>query len=264
MVYVALVAVGSVLAGLERLPGLRFRRAPLLRPLFASDVVYLLTGFVAGTSLAIAYVVAGSAALGALGIPRLADFDPPLWLGTVVSLLLLDLGNYVAHWAMHRWDALWEIHKAHHSSAHLDWLATFRSHVLEQTLRRLVAPLGLIVLGVPIDAVVVAATIFNAWATLIHSNLRLPGGALEAIVVTPRLHRIHHDPGTTDRNFGTLLTVWDRLFRGRFVTHDVADDVRFGVPGEVATYPQGWGAQLVEPLRRLVGARPVPAAVATE
>lgn len=251
MVHAVFLVSGLVLAVLERLPGLRWRRAPLFRAFFASDLCYLLTGFVAGTSLATAYVVSASAMLGSLGAPRLADLHPPLWLGATVALLSLDAGNYVAHWLMHRYDALWEIHKVHHSSTSLDWLATFRSHILEQVLRRLLAPLVLIVVGLPIDATIVGASMFNAWAMLIHSNLCLDLRAVESVLVTPRLHRVHHDPATTHRNFGTFLTLWDRLLRGTFVTRDVADDVTFGVPGEVHTYPQGWRLQLVAPLGRL-------------
>ena len=254
MVYAVFVVSGLVLASLERLPGMRFRRAPLFRSLFGTDLVYLFTGFVAGTSVATAYVVAASALLGDLGVARMADIHPPLWLGATIALVSLDAGNYAAHWLMHRVDALWEIHKVHHSSPTLDWLATFRSHILEQVLRRLLAPLALIVLGLPLDATIVGASLFNAWAMFIHANLRLELRALEPVLVTPRLHRIHHDPATSHRNFGTFLTLWDRLLRGRFATSDVVPEVRFGVPGEIDTYPQGWWPQLLEPARRMTGA----------
>jgi sterol desaturase/sphingolipid hydroxylase (fatty acid hydroxylase superfamily) len=259
--YVPFVAAGIALSILERLPAIRFRRSPLWRPFFASDVWYLLTGFVAGTSLATAYVIAGSRLVGALGVPRLAALDLPLWAAAPMALVALDLGNYVAHWLLHRLDVLWEIHKVHHSSATLDWLATFRSHLLEQALRRLVAPLALIVGGLPIEATLVAAGVFNAWAMLVHSNLRLNLRLLEPVLVTPRLHRIHHDPATSQRNFGTFLTLWDRLLRDQFVRADVPPDVVFGVPGELATYPQGWTCQLAEPLRRMVRREGATAAV---
>jgi sterol desaturase/sphingolipid hydroxylase (fatty acid hydroxylase superfamily) len=260
MVYTVVVVGGLVLAALERLPRFRFRRAPFLRSFFASDVFYLLTGFVAGTSLAITYVVSASALVGFLGVPRLAVLDLPLWLGAVVALVSLDAGNYLAHWLMHRYDLLWEVHKVHHSSRTLDWLATFRSHFLEQALRRLLAPLAIILAGIPLEATIVGASVFNAWAMFVHSNLRLDLRALEPVLVTPRLHRVHHDPATTHKNFGTVFTLWDRLLRDTFVHRDVADDVTFGVPGEVDLYPQGWWAQLVWPLRSVGG----PAGIATE
>ncbi len=245
-----LVTSAFVLASLERLPGLRFRCSPLFRPFFASDGFYLLTGYIAGASLALVYVVTLSTWLGPLGIPRVASLPVPLWTATVLCLVLLDLGNYVAHTALHRIDALWEIHKVHHSSRTLDWLATFRSHLLEQAIRRLIAPLALIVIGAPLPAIVVAASAFNAWAMLNHSNLALDLGMLEPVLVTPRLHRLHHLPETTDRNLGTVFTAWDRLL-GRLVQHDVAPAACFGVPTEVESYPQGWGRQFVEPFRRL-------------
>jgi sterol desaturase/sphingolipid hydroxylase (fatty acid hydroxylase superfamily) len=259
MVYATLVLTGLLLAGLERLPALRFRCAPLLRACFASDVVYLLTGFVAGTSLATAYIVSASGLLGHWGVPRLTMVEMPLWLGAAIALVGLDAGNYAAHWLLHRFDVLWEIHKVHHSSPTLDWLATFRSHLLEQMLRRLIAPLAVIAIGLPLDATLVGAAIFNAWAMLIHSNLALDLRWLEPVLVTPRLHRIHHAPPTSHRNFGTLLVLWDRLLRGRFVDRDVRADVRFGVPGEVDRYPQGWWPQLVAPF----GRRQAPGLTAT-
>jgi sterol desaturase/sphingolipid hydroxylase (fatty acid hydroxylase superfamily) len=261
MVYATLVVTGLLLACLERLPRLRFRRAPLLRACFAGDVVYLLTGFVAGTSLATAYIVSASALLADWGAPRLASLDPPLWLGAALALVSLDAGNYAAHRLLHRFDVLWEIHKVHHSSPTLDWLATFRSHLLEQTLRRLMAPLVLIAIGLPLDATVIGAGIFNAWAMLIHSNLRLDLRWLEPVLVTPRLHRIHHDPATSHRNFGTFLVLWDRMLRGRFVGREAPAEVRFGVPGEVDTYPQGWWSQLTAPFgQRRRAALPSPIA----
>ena len=162
------------------------------------------------------------------------------------ALVALDGGNYFAHWLLHRVDALWEFHKVHHSSRTLDWLATFRSHVVEQVVRRLVAPVLLVVAGLPLDAVVVAAAIFTAWATFNHSNLRARLGPLEALLMTPGLHRAHHLPRTTERNLGTVFTVWDAL-RGTLVRAQPTADVELGVPLETSSYPQDWLRQFVEP-----------------
>ena len=160
----------------------------------------------------------------------------------------------MAHWLLHRVDWLWEFHKVHHSSPTLDWLATFRSHLVEQAFRRLVAPLLLIVAGVPLDAVALAAALFLGWAILNHSNLRLPLRFLEPLLVTPRLHRLHHVPRTTERNLGTVLTLWDRL-RGTLVVAEPAAEAVLGIPGETTTYPQGWARQLVEPVAAIGRAR---------
>jgi lathosterol oxidase len=250
----ALFAVlGAFFASLERHPRLRFRELPLVRRWFGSDLVYLLTGWVAGTSATVALVAAASEALGRVGVPRLSALDLPLWVAAPLCLVALDLGNYQAHWLLHRFDALWEIHKVHHSSPALDWLATFRSHLLEQALRRLVAPLGLVLVGAPLPAILVASAVFNFWAVLNHSNLALDLRWLEPVLVTPRLHRLHHAPATSHQNLGTIFSLWDRL-RGTLVAWDLAPSTPFGVPGEVESYPQGWLRQLVEPPRRILGA----------
>jgi lathosterol oxidase len=250
MTMAAVVAV--VVAILERFARFRRRALPFFRPRFATDVVYLVTGWIATASLALAWVALASDAIGRLGVPRLATL--PRWAAVPLALVALDAGNYTVHWLLHRVDALWEFHNIHHSSPELDWLATFRSHLVEQALRRIVAPLPLALLGVPIDAVVAAGAIFMGWAVLNHANLRPALGVLEPVLVTPGLHRMHHVPRTTERNLGTVLTVWDRL-RGTLVVP--ADDApcALGLPGERGAYPEGWGRQLAEPLRRLAAYR---------
>lgn len=256
MILICLLVSAGLIAAIERVPQLRFAAASFFRPFFASDVLYLITGWLALGSLGATIVFGASDWLGSLGVPRLAALDLPLWLSIPIALVAIDLGNYSAHVLLHHFDSLWELHKVHHSSRRLDWLATFRSHLLEQGLRRVVAPLGLILLGVPIPAVAGAVVIFNAWAVLNHSNLRLNLAWLEPLFITPRLHRLHHTPATTERNLGTVFSLWDRL-RGTFVVAELSPATLFGVPGEVEGYPEGFGVQLVEPLRWIAGgARP--------
>lgn len=249
----AVLAPGLLLAFLERVPRLRARPLAFLRPYFATDGVYLATGYVAGASLALAWIAAGSAGLERLGVPRLAALGAPRWFLVPLALFALDAGNYLSHWLLHRVDGLWEVHKVHHSSRTLDWLATYRSHLAEQALRRVVSPLPLILAGFPLDSVATAAGLFTAWAALNHSNLRLRLGPLERFLVSPARHHAHHVPRTTERNLGTVFTLWDAL-RGTLVGPASVDD-ELGVPQETRTYPQGWLRQLVEPARRFAARR---------
>src|SRR5439155_21483690 len=149
---VILLATILILIVLERIPAIRRLRLRVIRPFFAADIGLLTLGLMS-SAFVTGSIAAGSAAFGRLGMPRLTSTAVPLWAGSLLALVLLDLGNYVAHFTLHRFDALWEFHKVHHSSHVLDWLATFRFHVVEQILRRLVAPVLLIVVGVPLDAV---------------------------------------------------------------------------------------------------------------
>jgi lathosterol oxidase len=141
---------------------------------------------------------------------------------------------------------LWQFHKIHHSSRGLDWLATFRSHIGEQILRRLLAPVLLIIFGFPVNAVVIAGAIFIAWSVLNHANLRLNLRVLEAILITPRLHRVHHLSDAPPNNLGTFLTLWDKV-RGTLDQSNYEKECELG-NGEL-DYPQDWVSQFIRPLK---------------
>ena len=249
MSLIFLGAAALLLAILEQVPQLCFRKSPFLRRYFASDAIYLLTGYVAGASLSLSYIMVGSNLIGkTLALPRLATLNLPLWISVPLALAALDLGQYAAHYLMHRYDFLWEFHKIHHSSQTIDWLATFRSHFVEQLLRRVVGPVLLIVAGFDVSAVLIASSIFLIWAEFNHSNLRLNLRFMESVFISPRLHKVHHVYRTSERNLGTVFTFWDRI-RGTFICAGPGEDATFG-NGE-PTYPQTWGGQLREPILRV-------------
>ena len=234
-----LLSTIGVLLVVERSPWFRFEALPVLRRYASTDFFYLLTSGIAlslaAQSLATRFVApestfARSAALFAC------------------SLVLFDLGSYVAHRLLHRVEFLWEIHKVHHSSRKLDWLATFRGHLAEHALRQLLSPVLLIALGVPLPTVGVTAAVHGAWSAFAHSNFGPRLRFLDLLLITPRLHRLHHLATRCEQNFGVGLSVWDRL-AGTLST-DTAGDAVIGVPGEIDSYPQTWAAQLVEPFRR--------------
>jgi sterol desaturase/sphingolipid hydroxylase (fatty acid hydroxylase superfamily) len=230
----------AVLVLIERVPAARFEALPVRRRYAGTDVIYLFTSGLAlsfaARELAARYLApaSGFAATAAL-------------LGC--SLVLFDLGAYAAHRLLHRFDFLWELHKIHHSSRVLDWLATFRGHIAEHVLRQLLSPVLLIAVGVPLSIVGLTAAINGAWAAFVHSNIRLRLRFLDPLFITPRLHRLHHTAANCERNFSAMFSIWDRL-SGTLETDAEGQCGPLGVPGEEDTYPQTWGVQLVEPIRR--------------
>jgi len=236
-----------VVAVAERLPRLARRRMSLLRPHAFTDLAFLLVSWVAIARLTLDWVAWATDALGLSVFGGL-----PLWIESLIALVLLDLGNYLAHWLMHRYEPLWHVHAVHHSSPALDWLAMFRSHVLEQLLRRVMAPVLLIVLGVSPGAVAIASAVFIAWGVFIHANVSLNLRLLEPVLITPRLHHLHHVAASAEQNLGTLFSCWDRLL-GRLARHDVARTTPLG--NGHADYPQTFAKLLHEPLRRLLADR---------
>lgn len=241
----ALSALFLTVAAVERIGSVQFRPAPLRRPHLATDAAW--------------YLVATAASLvaGVVLRPVLSRFDVPGLSSAVaalpsplrlcVAVAVFDAVATAIHMGLHRSDALWSVHKIHHSSLHLDWLATTRAHMFETMVRHVPAQAALLAIGVPATTLAAALLLYAGFALLGHSNLRLGGPRLELVFVTPRLHRLHHIPDTTQHNFGTVFTIWDRLL-GRLATRDASPDERTGVPGEIDEYPQAFLAALRRPL----------------
>lgn len=240
-----LVAVIAALAGVERCAALRYIPSPLLRRFALTDLLFFATGGVA-LSLAMRSTATRSAGLLALAP---AELSPAV--AMIMALVIYDLGAYLSHYLLHRIDALWEIHKVHHSSLTLDWLATFRAHTIEHALRHFLGPVALILLGFSPVTVATVGALHVAWAVFCHANFAPHLRLLEPVLITPRLHRLHHVPATSTRNLGTFFSFWDRM-RGRLETDPGAALEPIGVPEEAGTYPQTFMALLVEPLGRIV------------
>ena len=94
----------------------------------------------------------------------------------------------------------------------------------------------------------IGGAVFIAWAMLNHSNLDVNLRFLEPVLITPRLHHIHHLAAGGDRNLGTIFTFWDRL-RGRLDLGERPAEAPLGVPGE-PNYPQGLWLSMREPFKR--------------
>lgn len=242
-----LAVVVTSIALAERLPWLRFESSRFWRRNVETDLVYLATGAV---GLGLVVREAGGRVVDAFGTlaPSMAALPAPLAL--LLATVLYDLSAYVSHLLLHRVEPLWRIHKVHHSSPTLDWLATFRAHVAEHALRHLASTGLLLALGFPAAAVAGAAAIHLAWAMFGHANLQIDLRFLEPVFITPRLHRLHHVAETSERNLGTIFSFWDRL-RGNLAARALSAPVQLGVPGEVDAYPQSWLPQLFQPFRKV-------------
>ncbi len=231
-----------VVIALER-THLRRIEAPFLRPHFAADFAFYTTGVIA---LGLAMRAGAQGIAAAFGVPPLPEW--PALATLALTLALYDLGAWLAHRAMHRVEFLWRVHKVHHASPQLDWLAAFRMHPIELAIRHALSPVLLILLGFPPAQVGVASIVAGGWAALVHGNLHVRWHALEWLLITPRIHHLHHAPETSERNFGAVFSLWDRL-AGRLVRATAPRDAVLGLPGELASHPHGWLEQLREPFR---------------
>jgi sterol desaturase/sphingolipid hydroxylase (fatty acid hydroxylase superfamily) len=137
-----------------------------------------------------------------------------------VFTLTLTAQTFVAYWlhrTMHRAPLLWRVHRVHHSDTSVDVSTSLRHHPLELLVTTPAAALVILLIGAPVSVVLASETFLVTTAFFGHAEIVLPCAldrALAWIVVTPRLHRLHHHPERRlhDSNYGDTLTVWDRVF----------------------------------------------------
>jgi Fatty acid hydroxylase superfamily len=130
---------------------------------------------------------------------------------------------------------LWRFHQPHHVDLDLDTSTTLRFHFGEMLLSVPWRAAQILCLGVSRRAL-------SVWqkATLLgimfhHPNLRLPFTVerwLCHLVVTPRMHGIHHSmmPEETNSNWSSrVLSLWDRL-HGTLRLHIPQPEITIGIP----------------------------------
>lgn len=167
---------------------------------------------------------------------------------TLAVFLAEDYSRFFVHRLMHRSPLLWAFHRVHHSAEVLTPLSLYRTHPVEALLNGARGALvvggltglfaylcgpalrGWQVLGV--DAIGFAWSLLGA--NLRHSHVWLSyGRRLEHVLVSPAQHQLHHsrDPRHRDRNFGTVLALWDWLGGSLHVTEvsGPRQPLRFGL-----------------------------------
>jgi sterol desaturase/sphingolipid hydroxylase (fatty acid hydroxylase superfamily) len=201
----------AIFTPLERL--LPRRREAWLRPALGTDLLFLLGNFLLWTPLVNAILSAALSAGARLSSVSLALTELPLGWRLLLAWLSVDLCTYWFHRLSHRVPWLWRFHRVHHTAEHLDWVAAYREHPLDNLLTRAVENLPLLLWGLPLPMVAGAAAFRGIYALYIHSNIQLEPGVLRYVLGSPRLHHFHHD---RDRggasNYANLNPPLDLLF----------------------------------------------------
>jgi sterol desaturase/sphingolipid hydroxylase (fatty acid hydroxylase superfamily) len=138
----------------------------------------------------------------------------PLLVRIVLSVLAIDFVWWLRHYIRHRVSVLWYFHAVHHSQRELNFLTNLRIHFVESVFDAtlMFLPMFMLQIDMPTDFYIAAAVRWNLF--LQHANIRSNLGPLKHVLVTPQAHRIHHsiEPHHRDLNFGSLFTIWDRIF----------------------------------------------------
>ncbi|PJZ70241.1 hypothetical protein CH373_12515 [Leptospira perolatii] len=168
----------------------------------------------------------------------------PLVVQIFVVIFLSDLFIYWAHRLSHKYDILWRFHKIHHTAEHLDWLAAFREHPLDNIYTRVIVNIPALVLGFPLEAIGSFVIFRGVWGNFIHSNTDFGLGPLKYILGTPRLHHWHHDlDKNSSCNFANLMPMMDVLF-GTFYDPGKMPE-KYGIDDPI---PRNYFSQIFFPL----------------
>lgn len=184
------------------------------------------------------------------GLVHLLDVPPAV--RTALAVLLMDYTLYWWHVLLHRVPGLWRGHVPHHADLDLDTSTGIRFHFLEFLASVPWRCAQVVLIGADPRALKLWQQLTLAEVLFHHSNVRLPlelERRLSLIVVTPRLHGLHHSAVCEERdsNFSSGLTIWDRLHgTGNFELE--RDDPRIGLPEH--DRPETLAKTLALPFRR--------------
>jgi len=178
----------------------------------------------------------------------------PRWIETIVAIVLLDYTLWWWHWANHRVPFFWRFHLVHHIDRDLDTSTALRFHVGELALSIPVRAAQMVIIGVDPQALWLWQTILFGSILFQHANVRLPlrvERVLVWLVVTPRMHGIHHSDrlNESNSNWSNLLSWWDYLHR-TILLNVPQPDITIGVPAYSEASDVTIGKMLVLPFKR--------------
>jgi sterol desaturase/sphingolipid hydroxylase (fatty acid hydroxylase superfamily) len=155
--------------------------------------------------------------------------------GAVAAAILgWDFIYYWNHRFMHTSRYMWAIHVVHHSSERYNLSTALRQPVADAL--GTFVPYGVLALfGIRPELILQARAINLIYQYWIHTDTIRTLGPFEAVFNTASHHRVHHGTNRQylDRNHGSILITWDRLF-GTFERED--DTVVYGLTKNINTF----------------------------
>jgi len=156
----------------------------------------------------------------------------------IACFLAVDFAYYWFHRLSHEVNFLWAAHVVHHQSEDFNLAVALRQSTLQPIFASVFYwPLAL--LGFPPLVFLACAAVNTLYQFWLHTQLIGRLGPLEAVLVTPSHHRVHHgrNPVYIDRNHGGTFIVWDRLF-GTFERE--GEKVVYGITTPLASWNPVW------------------------
>ena len=164
-------------------------------------------------------------------VHMLPNADSPL-IKYGLMFLVLDFLDYAYHFVMHQVPVLWRFHLVHHVDQAVDVSTTVREHPCETVIRNGFLILWVFLCGASVTILILRQTVETVANLFAHTSFRLPPRSARVVgwlFITPNLHHAHHhfQMPATNRNYGDVFSIWDRLF-GTF-TDLARKDTVFGL-----------------------------------
>ena len=164
----------------------------------------------------------------------------PDWGGGPVALGAAVLGwDFIYYWnhrLQHESRVMWAIHVVHHSSERYNLSTALRQPWADSL--GMFVPYGLMsLLGIRPNLIETARQINLIYQFWIHTDAIRSLGPLEGVLNTASHHRVHHGSNRRylDRNHGSILIIWDRLF-STFQRELDEEPVVYGLTRNIETF----------------------------
>lgn len=204
--------------------------------------------------------------VGPLATPSAHPGPVTLIFFTISMLLAYDLSYYAYHSLQHRLPVLWELHKVHHSAEVMIGTTKDRVHPIDELMNKVwdglitgpVYGLWLFQIVDPIELTILGINVYILRNIIMmdfvrHTHLKVSfGRVINEIVLCPHYHQLHHstNPKHYDRNFGLMLTVWDRVF-GTLYKPEPNESFEFGLADREADQYQSLFGLYLLPLKKM-------------
>lgn len=150
-------------------------------------------------------------------VPHLKGVVTSSFFVSFLLYLIVDYGWYWNHRILHSRTPLWNLHRTHHAPIQMDLFVTARNLLITHFLMIYFWAIGAVVFFLQDPTYFLTFTVFgmvlNFWG---HTSFSLPcnhpfNKIFTAVFVTPREHSWHHSRENPHCNFGTVISLWDRL-----------------------------------------------------
>ena len=160
--------------------------------------------------------------------------------GWLLALVFYDFCYYWLHRMGHEVGVLWAAHAVHHQSQAYN-LSTALRQTSSGALLGWVFYLPMALLGVPPLVFAVVGLIDLLYQFWVHTEQVKKLGWFDRWFCSPSNHRVHHavNDAYLDKNYGSILILWDRLF-GSFKEEDDKEACVYGTRGLLQSWDPIW------------------------